>query len=98
MTEIRAKDVTVKKLFRACCHLRGCGSIGTPHAAKRLADIQDAAAENLSRVADEAELWRLQEPPDAPPPPPPPPRPGLSLLPAAPTEARSAERREAAHP
>jgi len=33
-----------------------------------------------------------------PPPPPPPPRPGLSLLPAAPTEARSAERREAAHP
>ncbi len=32
MTEIRAKDVTVKKLFRACCHLRGCGWIGTEHA------------------------------------------------------------------
>ncbi len=32
-------------------------------AANRLADIQDAAAENLSRLADEAELWRLQEPP-----------------------------------
>jgi len=38
-------------------------------AAKRLADIQDAAAENISRLADEAELWRLQEPPPAAPPP-----------------------------
>lgn len=37
-------------------------------AAKRLADIQDAAAENLSRLADEAELWRFQEPPATPPP------------------------------
>jgi hypothetical protein len=36
---------------------------GLRQAAERLADSQDAAAENLSRLAGEAELWRLQAPP-----------------------------------
>ena len=45
MAEIRAKDVTVEKLFRACCHIDGCTWLGASYftfacaSAERLAHI-----------------------------------------------------------
>ncbi len=40
---VRARDVTVSKLFRPCCHRRGCGWAGGEHAS-----YQDA---NTGRLA-----------------------------------------------
>jgi hypothetical protein len=45
MTEIRANAVSVEKIFRARCHVLGCGWTGGEHAT-----YQDANTERLAHL------------------------------------------------
>lgn len=45
MTAVRAKSVSVEKLFRARCHVPGCGWAGAEHAT-----YQDANDERLAHL------------------------------------------------
>ncbi len=55
---IRGKDVTVDKLFRARCHLPGCGWMGAEHATFADANAERQAHITGHRLAmEDADDW-----------------------------------------